>query len=892
ASPAAKPSPGTPTTPTNLASGLKTPVQVPPNPLANILSKVEITPESILSALSKTQGPATPLQGLSSLIQSVAVSTALSSGALTHSTSTAPVGTTVPHMKDRNASSVTAPFVSKNVSYSPTPANSEVSTTPVCKPSVAVSSNVKQTPSSLGFASQAPLSAEKNLNQSSEISKPAGANESSSLEMKIHNFLKGNPGFSGLDLNIPILSGIGSNAVSETAAEYQRGPANTSLDNVDGTPVRDERSGTPTQDEMMDKPASSSVDTVSLLSKIISPGSSTPSSTRSPLLSKDSDFQKLINMPAFRPFGLGSNSPSAYMQPADNMVNPPLMDYPDTASFQEDEDYRDFDYSAPPPSAMGNIEKRTSKSNVQPVPNMFSQSQDFGRQSFPPSLRNVFNSGESSGHLSPSSQLYENYSSLSNVEAKKSPLTKDDPFFTPKDDGFFPSDTNHNLPGMHSGLSQTPYSDTHHVLQNRSHSFTSNNNTSSTVCRTSLTEQTSSTVSASTIEFKNMLKNASRRPSEESQFSQLSKSNFHEDMKMSGRAGLTSEERQLQEENYRIETRVSSSGVELPESAAEEKGAPIETLGYHNSVNIRISGEPIKTVESLRVGVKGNRGLGVDGGRGGWYNMGSTGSSFDDGPSNPEEPPSISGGFETQYDEHLPQFQDTGDFRTKPMQPFEHHIPPPHPPPPMVAPLDRGGPFQIDQMGMPSVPPPGLPPDHFPRDISVPPHMPPIEPPSILPHGAHPPEHGGNLFSGPPSRDQIGIPFSSPPPLDMRNPFAQDHSNIRQGAMEERFGIHTGPPRDHGALSLDHNGPPHGRVNEILPPHSRDHHGNFSGPPHSGPQHHFNAQHHRDNVGGPRPHRPHFRPREPYQSLKRPRPPFGRGSQFFSPKRPFYPPRY
>ncbi|XP_055648275.1 regulation of nuclear pre-mRNA domain-containing protein 2 isoform X2 [Falco peregrinus] len=67
-SPASRPSPGTPTSPTALTSGLKTPVMgtqsAPSNPLANILSKVEITPESILSALSKTQTQTAPaLQG-------------------------------------------------------------------------------------------------------------------------------------------------------------------------------------------------------------------------------------------------------------------------------------------------------------------------------------------------------------------------------------------------------------------------------------------------------------------------------------------------------------------------------------------------------------------------------------------------------------------------------------------------------------------------------------------------------------------------------------------------------------------------------------------------------------------------------------------------------------
>lgn len=66
-SPASRPSPGTPTSPSNLSTGLKTPAPAPTtshNPLANILSKVEITPESILSALSKTQTQSAPaLQG-------------------------------------------------------------------------------------------------------------------------------------------------------------------------------------------------------------------------------------------------------------------------------------------------------------------------------------------------------------------------------------------------------------------------------------------------------------------------------------------------------------------------------------------------------------------------------------------------------------------------------------------------------------------------------------------------------------------------------------------------------------------------------------------------------------------------------------------------------------
>ncbi|OCT69069.1 regulation of nuclear pre-mRNA domain-containing protein 2 [Xenopus laevis] len=927
-SPAAKPSPGTPTTPTS-SSGLKNPVHIPQNPLANILSKVEITPESILSVLSKSQGPSTSsLQGLSSLIQSVAVSTAQSSGTLSHSTSTAPINSTVPTMKDRNAPSVTPPFVSKNVDLSPTLKKSEMSSSSLSKTSAGHSSNLKQPSNTHGFALQTPLSTDKSSSQPTELPKPASEAEPSSLEMKIHNFLKGNPGFSGLDLNIPILSGIGPNTVSEPVSEFQRGPSSTTLENVDGTPVRDERCGTPTQDEMMDKPAASSVDTVSLLSKIISSGSSTPSSTRSPLLNKDTDFQKLGSMPPYRSFVVGENSPNAYLQPPDSRGNPPFMDsslkknYPD-ASFQEDEDYRDFEYSGPPPSAVGNLDKRPSKSilksnmlsdsiDYQPITPIFSQSQDFGRQSFPP-LRSTFSTSESNAQLSPSTQMYETYNCLSKLEAPKSPST-------PKDGQFFSSDGNN----LHSGMSQTQFTDSPLTLQKRSHAFTNKTTIPPSICRAPMSnmEQMDTDVSAtSTMEFKNMLKNASRRPSDENQFTQSGKSNFNEDVNISGlgHTGMTSEERQLQEEHYRIETRVSSC-VDLPDGS-EEKGAPIETLGYHNSGKMRISGEPIKTVESVRVGVKGNRGLGIDGGRGGWFEMGSRGSPFNDGPSSADDEPSVSGGssgvggFETRYDEHLPPFQDTvSDFRSKTMQAFEHRLPPPPLPPSLVPPLDRGGPFQNEPAGPPSVPPPGLPPDRFTRDVPVPSHMPSVEP--ILSHGTHPPptEHGGNPFSGPPPsehganpfsgppppehganpfsghhppRDQIGMPFSPPPSLEMRNPFSPDHGNIHQGTMKDHFGLGPGLQRDLGALIHDHNGPMLGRYNEIPAPHSRDHLGNFSGPPH-----HFNAPHLRDNVGGLRSHRPQFRPREQYQSLKRPRPPFARGPQFFAPKRPFYPPRY
>ncbi|XP_073495658.1 regulation of nuclear pre-mRNA domain-containing protein 2 [Phyllobates terribilis] len=862
-SPAPKPSPGTPTTPTsNLGGAVKPPAQTAANPLANILSKVEITPESILSALSKTQVPSTPnLQGLSSLIQSVA----LHSGTSTISTSTAPLNTAVQTVKDRSTPSVTPPFLPKPYGYSPTNSNPDVSSTSPCKPNVPPSANAKP-PTSIGFPSQPCITQDKMVSQPSSAHKPPEEVESSSLELKIHNFLKGNPGFSGLDLNIPILSGLGPNAVAEPPSEFNSGPSNTSLDNVDGTPVRDERSGTPTQDEIMDKPTSSNVDSVSLLSKIISPGSSTPSSTRSPLLTKDSEFQKLT---PYRPYGLGENSPNAYRH-APDLEKPSAVDstlekfFPDT-SFHEDEDYRDFEYATPQSTGMGNLDKRPSKSILKSNPHLepmeyqpnLSFSQDF-RKSFKP----PFITGEKGASLSPSSDRYGGYNLKgNNLEANTSSSPS-------KDDSFYPSDANHNVPMLHSQFSESA-----HVPQNRHPNLHPKNNNPPPPTKKG-SEQSGQTLSASTtMEFKNMLKNASRRPSEEKKFGQAS---FNEDMP--GR-GTTAEDQS--DEQYRIETRVSSSSsIDLPDST-EEKGAPIETLGYHNMGNMRYSGEPIKTVESMRVGMKVGRPHGMDGSRSGWFEMGSTGSSFDDGPSSAEEQPSLGGGpgYKSQYDEHLPRFPDSvTDFRTKTIPPFEHLLPPPPPPPPMVPPLDRGGPFQIEQ----TIPLPGLPPDLFPRDLPISSHIQSVEPPKILSHIPPPSEHGGNPFPIHHSGEHVGIPFSPPPRLDIRHPYSQD----QQGPMEF-FPMHPLSARDHDPLSREnsqHNHPPHGRPNEPLGPPPRDFHGGFGGPPRHG-SHHMNA-------GGMRPQRPPFRPRDPYHSLKRPRPPFGRGSHFFSPKRPYYQPRY
>ncbi|XP_040482735.1 regulation of nuclear pre-mRNA domain-containing protein 2 isoform X6 [Ursus maritimus] len=208
-SPASRPSPGTPTSPSNLSSGLKTPAPAPTtshNPLANILSKVEITPESILSALSKTQTQSAPaLQGLSSLLQSVTGNPVPASEAVSQSTSASPANTTVSSIKGRNLPSNTQSFIPKSFSYSPNSSTSEVSSTSASKASIGQSPGLPSTtfklPSnSLGFTgthttNPAAPPTEVAMCQSSEISKPKLESESTSpsLEMKIHNFLKEYP---------------------------------------------------------------------------------------------------------------------------------------------------------------------------------------------------------------------------------------------------------------------------------------------------------------------------------------------------------------------------------------------------------------------------------------------------------------------------------------------------------------------------------------------------------------------------------------------------------------------------------------------------------------------------------------------------------------------------
>ncbi|KAK6467142.1 regulation of nuclear pre-mRNA domain-containing protein 2-like isoform X1 [Huso huso] len=312
ASPVSRPSPGTPPPPPPPPRGPKTPVHGPSapanaNPLASILSKVDVTAEGILSALSKTPGqPGPSLQGLSSLLQGVAVG---NSQPAPHTTKDRAPSTTTPSSSSSSSSltpsQLPAPSRSQPGHSFSSPAH-EVSSSSATKSQAAPSnssSRNKQPSSSSAHRGNKPGKDGPPARQQQQ--EPSTSSPSpSSLELKIHRFLQGNPGFSALNLNIPILGGGGGgggSAGGEASEANASGPEflpSQLSENVEGTPVRDERGGTPTQDEMMDKPSSSSVSSssssslgvvypMSLLSKILSPGPSSTPSAPSPLLGRD-----------------------------------------------------------------------------------------------------------------------------------------------------------------------------------------------------------------------------------------------------------------------------------------------------------------------------------------------------------------------------------------------------------------------------------------------------------------------------------------------------------------------------------------------------------------------------------------------------------------------------
>ncbi|XP_056254667.1 regulation of nuclear pre-mRNA domain-containing protein 2a [Seriola aureovittata] len=187
--------------------------------LVNLLSKVDVSPADLLSALSKVQGQGS-LEGISSI---------LSSPAANVSTASSNTGKIPPSSTSASA----APSQSLSLS-SVAPVPSSHSST------VRQSTRSQVPPQTSNPASALVQALHRDMDLTTEPEKPSSSN---SLESKIHSFLQGNPAFNTFDLGFTTNPAGGENLSPVTGT-----------DNQEGTPVRDEGGGTPTQDEIMDKP--------------------------------------------------------------------------------------------------------------------------------------------------------------------------------------------------------------------------------------------------------------------------------------------------------------------------------------------------------------------------------------------------------------------------------------------------------------------------------------------------------------------------------------------------------------------------------------------------------------------------------------------------------------
>uniref|UniRef100_A0A8C1GFN6 Regulation of nuclear pre-mRNA domain-containing protein 2 n=1 Tax=Cyprinus carpio TaxID=7962 RepID=A0A8C1GFN6_CYPCA len=204
-SPVSRSSPSVTSTPSSTQK-TPTPTTAPPaNPLASILSRVDISTNTLLSALSKTQTHG-GFQGLSSLLNNPTAKTTTTSNSEKQSLTTPITEETQPSPK-----------------VLPTP-----SSLPLAKD-----------PTSQGCVAPTPMQ-----------SNMANENRSSlnfTLDSKIDTFLQGHPGLKGFNLGFPSVLTWPKGAVDSPLA---------SAENLGGTPVRDEAGSTPTQDEIMDVPQS------------------------------------------------------------------------------------------------------------------------------------------------------------------------------------------------------------------------------------------------------------------------------------------------------------------------------------------------------------------------------------------------------------------------------------------------------------------------------------------------------------------------------------------------------------------------------------------------------------------------------------------------------------
>lgn len=186
-----------------------------PSSLVSILSKVEVSPADLLSALSKVQGQSS-LEGITSVVGSSADSS--STGKITASPSST---------------------VSSAVPSQSLPHSFGTSVRPLSSSTARQSSSTQAPPQTSNPASALVQALHRDMDLTTDP-EPS----STSLESKIHSFLQGNPAFSSFDLVFSTNPTLGSNNHSPV----------TGTDTQDGTPVRDEGGGTPTQDEIMDKP--------------------------------------------------------------------------------------------------------------------------------------------------------------------------------------------------------------------------------------------------------------------------------------------------------------------------------------------------------------------------------------------------------------------------------------------------------------------------------------------------------------------------------------------------------------------------------------------------------------------------------------------------------------
>ncbi|XP_037549319.1 regulation of nuclear pre-mRNA domain-containing protein 2a [Nematolebias whitei] len=188
--------------------------------LISLLSKVDMSPADLLSALSKVQGHSS-VKGVTSSQSPDVVPDAPTAD----NTTPSPLSTSSSEAPSRSMSpSLVAPVPSSN-------------------PAVQQSSGTPAAPETSNKASALVQALHRDMDMDL-ATEPEPSYSSVSLESKIHNFLHGNPAFSSPDLNFS----------ANPAPERSNFSPVAGADNQDGTPVRDEGGGTPTQDEIMDKP--------------------------------------------------------------------------------------------------------------------------------------------------------------------------------------------------------------------------------------------------------------------------------------------------------------------------------------------------------------------------------------------------------------------------------------------------------------------------------------------------------------------------------------------------------------------------------------------------------------------------------------------------------------